>query len=99
MKQVRIKNIGYEFCPAAQKRSLPNWLPTTFRALRSAGRIYSSRPEQKLNKGIKLRTYCVDELHWVEPEPKLIVVLKLGSTPSAPLMQSLLLAVVLSKYF
>jgi hypothetical protein len=36
--------------------------------LRSAGRIYSSRPAQKLTKDIKLRTYSVDELHWVEPD-------------------------------
>ena len=68
-----------------------NDLRTTFRALRSAGRIYSSRLVQKLIKDIKLRTYSVDELCWVEPDMKLIGVTAAEARPSAPLTQSRLL--------
>lgn len=56
----------------------------TSRALRSAGRIYSSRPEQKLNKDIELRTYSVDELRWVEPEPKPTGVTEAEARPCQP---------------
>jgi hypothetical protein len=46
-------------------------------------------------KLLKLRTYFIAEIPWVEPELKLSVVTKAdGSTPSAPLTQSRMLPAV-----
>lgn len=46
-------------------------LQLTFRALRSAGRIYPSRPEQKLIKDRKLSTYSEAEHTRVELDMQL----------------------------
>ena len=54
------------------------------RALRSAGRIYSSRPVLKLIKDIKLRTYFVDELRKVEPDMQPTGVTEAEARPRQP---------------
>jgi hypothetical protein len=74
IKKVRIKKM---------KSFVIKW-HTTFRALRSAGRIYSSCPEQKLNKDIELITYSVDELRWVESDMQLTGVTEADARPRQP---------------
>jgi hypothetical protein len=55
-----------------------------FWALSSAERIYSSHPISKLIKDIEWRTYSVEELGLVEPEPKLVGVTEVEARPYQP---------------